>query len=92
MAVHAYENALQLAESLSPEEQLRLLAELTARLSKTAPTEKKHSIMELCGRAKRYGKASTRRNMSGMNERHGMDREAVWNHRRLGYCASYLLH
>ena len=48
MAVHAYEIALQLAESLSPEEQLRLLGELTASLSKTAPTEKKHSIMELC--------------------------------------------
>ena len=52
MAAHAYEKAIQLAESLSAEEQQRLLAELTARLAKNAPPEKKHSIMELCGLGK----------------------------------------
>ena len=47
MATHSYKDALQMAESLSPDEQRRLLAELEAHLAKSAPSEKKHSIMEL---------------------------------------------
>jgi hypothetical protein len=52
MAAHAYENALQLAASLTPEDQRRLLQELTARLASSVPPEKEHSIMELCGLGK----------------------------------------
>lgn len=49
MATHTYESALQIAESLSPEDQRRLLEELTARSAKAAAAEPQHSIMELCG-------------------------------------------
>jgi hypothetical protein len=44
-----YKNALQIAESLSPQDQRRLLEELTARVAKDAPSEPKHSILELRG-------------------------------------------
>lgn len=49
MATSTYENALQIAESLSPEDQRRLLEELTARSAKAASAEPKHNIMEFCG-------------------------------------------
>ena len=49
MATSTYENALQIAESLSPEDRRRLLDELIARTAKDAPSEPKHSIMELRG-------------------------------------------
>jgi len=49
VAAHTYENALQIAESLSPEDLRRLLEELKARVAKDAPSEPKHSIMELRG-------------------------------------------
>jgi hypothetical protein len=49
VATSTYENALQVVESLSIEDQKRLLAELTARTAKDAGPEKKHSIMELRG-------------------------------------------
>ena len=49
MATYTYENALQIAESLSPEDRRRLLEELTTRAAKDASAEPQHSIMELCG-------------------------------------------
>jgi hypothetical protein len=52
MAVSTYENALQIAESLTPEEQRRLLRELTTRVAANTPDEPQHSIMELCGLGK----------------------------------------
>ena len=52
MTTASYEHALQMTESLSPEELRRLLAELTERLAKSAPDEKKHSILEFRGLGK----------------------------------------
>lgn len=52
MAAYTYENALQIAESLSPEERRRLLEELKARVAKDAPSEPKHSILEFRGLGK----------------------------------------
>ena len=52
MAANTYENSLQADESLSPEEQRRLLRELTTRVAANAPAEPQHSIMELCGLGK----------------------------------------
>ncbi len=49
MATSTYENALQIAESLSPEEQRRLLRELITRVAANSPAEPKHSIMEFFG-------------------------------------------
>jgi hypothetical protein len=49
MAAYTYETALQIAESLSHDDQERLIRELSARAANPAPTEPKHSIMELCG-------------------------------------------
>ena len=48
----AYENALQLAVSLSREDQQRLISELATRTEGEAPTEPQHSIMELRGLGK----------------------------------------
>jgi hypothetical protein len=52
MAANTYENALQIAESLSPEEQRRLLRELTTRVAANAAAEAQHSIMEFRGLGK----------------------------------------
>ena len=52
MAAQTYENALQIAESLSPEEQRRLIQELTARAGGSAASEPKHSILEFRGLGK----------------------------------------
>jgi hypothetical protein len=52
MAAHAYQSALQMAESLSPEERLRLIEELSAHTSKGASTETQHSVLELRGLGK----------------------------------------
>jgi hypothetical protein len=49
MAANTYENALQIAESLSPEEQRRLLRELMTRVAANAPAGPQHSIMEFRG-------------------------------------------
>ena len=49
MTTSTYENALQVVESLSVEDQRRLLAELTARTAQNAGHGEKHSIMELRG-------------------------------------------
>jgi len=49
MAAHSYENALQIAESLTPDEQRRLLRELMARVASNSPDETKHSILEFRG-------------------------------------------
>lgn len=49
MGAHTYEDALRIAESLSQEEQLRLIRELAARTAGETSTEPEHSIMELCG-------------------------------------------
>jgi hypothetical protein len=52
VATSSYENALELAESLSRDEQLRLIQELTAHASEDANSEPKHSIIELYGLGK----------------------------------------
>jgi hypothetical protein len=49
MAASTYESALQVVQSLSPEDQRRLLAELAARTGAAAPAEPQHSILELRG-------------------------------------------
>jgi hypothetical protein len=49
MAAITYESALTVVESLSPEEQLRLIEELKARAGQEDAHEPRHSIMELCG-------------------------------------------
>ena len=49
MAAHTYENALQIAESLTPDEQQPLLRELMTRVAANSPAEPKHSIMEFQG-------------------------------------------
>ena len=46
MATASYESALQMAQALSAEEKLRLIHELTAPTSASAP---RHSILEICG-------------------------------------------
>jgi len=56
VAAYTYENALQIAESLSSEDRLRLLEDLTARVAKDSPVEPEHSIMELCGLGKEIWK------------------------------------
>ena len=52
MAGHTYEDALEMAEALSREEQLRLIQELTARAGDGDTSKPEHSILELCGLGK----------------------------------------
>jgi hypothetical protein len=52
VAAPTYEDALQVAGSLRPDEQLRLIQELTARAAREASSEPQHSILELCGLGK----------------------------------------
>ena len=52
VAAITYESALQMAESLSHDEQLRLIEELRVRASEGDAHEPRHSIMELCGLGK----------------------------------------
>jgi hypothetical protein len=52
VATTSYESALAMAESLSREEQLRLVRELTDRTGEDAAEEPQHSVMELCGLGK----------------------------------------
>jgi hypothetical protein len=53
MATHTYEQAIHVVESLSPEDQKRLLAQLAARAaSGTNPAAEMHSIMEFRGLGK----------------------------------------
>ncbi len=52
MATASYESALQMAASLSREEQLRLIEELKARTEEGKPSEPRHSILELRGLGK----------------------------------------
>jgi len=52
MAAITYESALSMAESLSHEEQLRLIEELRTRASEEDAHEPLHSIMELRGLGK----------------------------------------
>jgi hypothetical protein len=49
MATTSYENALRMAESLSRDEQLRLIQELAAHTEAGASSNKKTSVLELCG-------------------------------------------
>ena len=52
MAAISYESTLAMAESLSHEEQLRLIEELKVRASEGAAHVPQHSIMELRGLGK----------------------------------------
>jgi ribosomal protein S6 len=52
VAAISYESALAMAESLSHEEQLRLIEELRARANEGAAHVPQHSIMELRGLGK----------------------------------------
>lgn len=49
MPTASYQNILQMATSLSAEEQFRLIQELTVRAGKSTPSSKKSSILELRG-------------------------------------------
>jgi hypothetical protein len=49
MATASYKSALQLAASLSRDEQLRLIRELTLHAAKGTDTEGRTSVLELCG-------------------------------------------
>jgi hypothetical protein len=49
MATTSYEDALRMAESLSRDEQLRLIQELTAHAGVGAASDQKTSVLELCG-------------------------------------------
>jgi hypothetical protein len=49
MATTSYENALRIAESLSRDEQLRLIQELAAHVEAGASANQKTSVLELCG-------------------------------------------
>ena len=72
MATYTYEDALQVAESLSPADRRRLLDELTTRAAKDAPSEPKHSIMEFCGLGKEI--------WEGIDAQEYVNRErASWN-------------
>lgn len=52
MATASYEDALQMAVSLSQEEQLRLIQELRARAKGSPPAKPATSILDLCGLGK----------------------------------------
>jgi hypothetical protein len=52
MATASYKVALKAVATLSREEQLRLIAELTAQATQGPTAELEHSIMELCGLGK----------------------------------------
>jgi hypothetical protein len=72
VAAISYESALAMAESLSHEEQLRLIQELMDRAGEGAFPEPEHSNMELCG----FGKEI----WQGMDAQEYVDRErASWN-------------
>jgi hypothetical protein len=49
LATASYESALQIAASLSREEQLRLIRELTERAAQEAASEVETSLLALCG-------------------------------------------
>ena len=49
LATASYESALQIAASLSREEQLRLIRELTVRAAQEAASEEETSLLTLCG-------------------------------------------
>ena len=52
MAENRYDAVLQAIEKLSPSDQLRLVSELTGRISHTAENRRQHSILELRGLGK----------------------------------------
>jgi hypothetical protein len=49
MATTSYESALEIAASLSRDEQLRLIQELTVRAAQAPTSEKETSVLALCG-------------------------------------------
>jgi hypothetical protein len=49
MATAAYKSALQMAASLSRDEQLRLIHDLTRQTAKVPDTDEPTSVLELCG-------------------------------------------
>jgi hypothetical protein len=49
MAAASYQSALQMAESLSREEQLRLIQELELHAQTDAGSEEPASLLDLCG-------------------------------------------
>jgi len=72
VAATSYENALAMAESLSHQEQLRLIQELMDRAGESASPEPEHSIMELCGLGKEI--------WQGIDAQEYVNRErASWN-------------
>jgi len=52
MATQSYQQALEIAASLTQAERLRLIRELTGLPGSSAADEPAHSIMELCGLGK----------------------------------------
>jgi hypothetical protein len=49
LATASYKSALEIAASLSRDEQLRLIQELTVRAAQTPTTEQETSLLTLCG-------------------------------------------
>jgi hypothetical protein len=49
MATASYKSALQMAASLSRDEQLRLIHDLTIQAMKASDTDEPTSVLELCG-------------------------------------------
>jgi hypothetical protein len=54
MSTHTYQEALNYARSLAPDEQLRLLEELAALVRQQYTARPKHSVMEFRGMAKKF--------------------------------------
>ena len=72
MATQTYESALQMAESLSLEERLRLIEELKSSTGESTASEPQHSIMELRGLGKEI--------WEGIDAQEYVNRErASWN-------------
>ncbi len=56
MSTHAYEDVLNRAQRLTPDEQLRLLEDLAAMVRRRGAQQPKHNVMEFRGMAKEYWK------------------------------------
>ena len=80
-----YDQAKKSIEALPAADQMRLISELTGRLSGQFERQPQRSLLELRGLVRRSGKASMRRNTCARNAHRGVDRLAAWFDRRSGY-------
>ncbi len=56
MSTHAYEEVLNRAQCLTPDEQLHLLEDLVAIIRRRVAQQPKHNVMEFRGMAKEFWK------------------------------------